>query len=205
MKNTSASKNDKDILSSLQARLERHFLTCTVAVGAVATFGAAQSANADIVFFDPADIQVPLNNGPGIYLNLETGAFGMTGAGTPGWNVNIFNPSAAYLQTYVPSAMTGLIGYTSGSDRYTSRLTNGTTIGPGGGFLFGGVTSMSYAGGNQWGGASTSGFLGVQFQLASGSTVFGWIGLDVMNGNNAQITSFAYETNGGPITAGARP
>jgi hypothetical protein len=205
MINDTASKNE--LLSYLQRRLERHFLTCTAAVGAAAAVAVPQEADATIIAFDPADIQVPLNNLAGIYINMETGAFGTTAASVPGWDVNIFNQDSYYLQTYTEGSGAGILGYTSGAYDYANRLTAGANIGPGGSFIFGGITTMSYNGtatGGQWLG-NTSGFLGVTFILAGGQTRFGWIGVNVTNSVEATITSWAFENNGGAIAAGAVP
>ena len=203
MNNDAPSKNE--LLSYLQHRLERHFLTCTAAVGAVAAVAAPQEADATIVFFNPADIQVPLDNLAGIYINMETGAFGTSAAAVPGWDVNIFNPNSYYLQTYTEGSGAGILGYTSGAYDYANRLAAGANIGPGGNFIFGGITTMSYAGtGGQWIG-NASGFLGVSFTLAGGQTMFGWIGINVTNSVEATITSWAFENNGGAIAAGAVP
>ncbi|MEY2540504.1 MAG: hypothetical protein QOI22_106, partial [Verrucomicrobiota bacterium] len=123
---------DNERSASLQCRLERHFLTCSAAIGAVAAVAPAQEAQATIHYFDPTpDVQIPLNDAAGIYFNLETGATGSTAATTPGWDLNIFNPASsgmfAGLFTFTP-ASTGIIGYTNGSFRYDSKLPAGTPI-----------------------------------------------------------------------------
>ena len=206
MKSKSAVKSiDNDRRTSLQRRLERHFLTCSAAVGAAAAVAPAQQAQATIHYFDPTpDVQIPLLDIDGIYFNLETGATGTTGGTTPGWDINIYNPTAVYLKTFAPGT-TGIIGYTAGGFYYSSRLAFGAPINASGPFNVGGVTTMSYAGGNDWGGTSTDGYLGVTFQLANSSTVFGWIHLTVTGGTNAQVTDWAWEDSGGQILAGAVP
>lgn len=205
MKNstTSATAPSSEILTYLQSRLERHFLTCTAAVGAAVVLAPAQQANAEIVHY-PVDVQIPQSNLAGIYFNLETGAFGSSAGAVSGWDLNLFNPDAAYLYTYAP-ATTGLVGYTYGSYRYTDRLGAGTTIGNGSSFLFGGVTTMSANGiYGPWAG-TTSGFIGLQFQGSNGTSLFGWMRVEVIDSVSARVTGFAYETSGGSIQAGAIP
>lgn len=205
VKNTTT-KNDSERHARLHRKLERHFLTASAALGTAAAL-APSDANATIQYFDPADIQITLSSTAGIYFNLQTGATGSSAAAVPGWDFNIFNPSAGTLLTYTVGAPgSGLVGYTSGGYQYSSRLSNGASIGPASTFVgIGGITTMSY--GNtygQWTG-NTTGFLGVTFTLADSSVVFGWIEVNVVNGGDARVTRWAWEDNGGAIAAGAVP
>lgn len=199
------SSTETERRASLQRKLERHFLTGSAALGAAAVFVPTQDAQATIQYFDPADIQITLNDFAGIYFNLETGAFGTSAAAVPGWDINLFNPAAGFLYTFGP-ATTGLAGYVSGAYSYSNRLANGASIGPASTFVgFGGVTSMSYGNSfGQWTG-TTNGFLGVTFTLADNSVVYGWIHVDVIGGGDARVTAWAFEDNGGSILAGAIP
>ncbi|MEP6821141.1 MAG: PEP-CTERM sorting domain-containing protein [Chthoniobacterales bacterium] len=191
-------------LSGLQRKLERHFITCSAALGTAAAL-APSDAHATIQYFNPADIQITLNTYAGIYFNLQNGMIGTNAAAVPGWDINIFNQSAGFLSTYGP-ATTGMVGYTNGGFAYSDRIADGTVIGPASQLVgFGGVTTMSY--GNAYGpwAGTTSGFLGLQFQLADGSLVFGWIRLDVVDGGDARVLDWAFEDSGAAIAAGAIP
>lgn len=213
--NEHANTLDKKTSASLQRRLERHFLTCSAAVGTVAAFAPAPEAQAGIHYFNPPDIQIPLNDADGIYINLETGAIGTTGNAVPGWDINFFqppvnppnNPSTG-LFTF-DRTTTGVVGYFNDPFYYAYKLSAGTQIGGASPFVFppNGITTMSYLAppGGQWQG-TTDGYVGVQFQLGDNATfVFGWIHVMVQNSINAQVTDWAWEDTGNAIAAGAVP
>jgi len=69
-------------------RLDRHFASYTTVTGAALALAGGPAAEAAITYVVPgAPINIPATTG-GIYLNLETGVFGITPASAPGWDVN---------------------------------------------------------------------------------------------------------------------
>lgn len=201
---TGGRASEKQRSALLQRRLQRHFLTCSAALGAAAAFVPAPAAQAEIHYFDPADVGVPVNDLAGIYFNLETGAFGTSAAAVPGWDFNIFNPSAGNLYAR-SSPINGIIGSIQGANIFASRLDSGFSVDPGSLFYSWGspiIMSQNNTIG-EWIG-TTQGFIGIYFTLADNSTVFGWIHVDIVNGC-ASVTAWAWEENKDPIDTGAIP
>ena len=204
MKSKSAATS---LTPSLQRRLERHFLTCSAAVGAVAALGAPE-AQASVVYYDIPDTMIPLNDGAGIYFNLETGGFSGDFNAVLGWDLNIFNPNTTGLFAFTPTTPAGgfgLVGYVGPFGyNYASKLAAGAPIDSLQTF-FNGPTTMNYVTppGGQW--LNGDGYLGVRFQLADASIVYGWVHVVVTGALSATVTEMAYETTGGQIIAGAIP
>lgn len=202
----------KKSLLRLHKRLERHFLSCSALVGAAGALTSAPAAKAAIIVYDPADIQIPLDDEPGIYFNLETGEFSGNEADLDSWDINIFNHPVYELSTFATAEGDGMqVGVVAYEDpdypgyRFARQLSKNTPINGSSDFAIGGFTTMSAdAIYGQWT-DDTFGYLGVTFQLENGDQVFGWIGVDVIDSTNARVTAFAYESTGGQILAGAVP
>jgi hypothetical protein len=96
---------------NLIQRLAGHFAAAT-AVAALATSVEAQ------VVRSPFVSQVIPNNIDGLYINVETGAVGSTGATTPGWDLNPYNATSLiwfHAGTGAGSAMLRFPGVTTGA------------------------------------------------------------------------------------------
>lgn len=175
-------------MSMLKDRLNRHFATAAVAVGAAA-FGAAQQADAAIVHSGAVNIVIP-DNIDGVYMNVVTGATGTTGGSVPGWDVNPYSALAGQFNLWGATTTTWLS--TSGVIGGPYNLADSTPIGPGGSFFRpGGGTNiapeMNLNGSNN--------LLGFQFTNENGGgTHYGWMRVEF--GENAGIRSiveYAYE------------
>ena len=73
--------------SSLSTRLSRHMLACSAVAAIGAAVGVGQQAQAAIVYSGVLNYAIP-GNIDGIYVNVQTGATGTSGSGTPGWDIN---------------------------------------------------------------------------------------------------------------------
>jgi len=103
--------------------------------------------------------------------------------------------------------------YVTGLGGSPDALPAGALIGPGSTFgngydatlKNGGDASGNFTADNTVGNPQ---YVGVRFQLANGGPqYYGWIGVDITNSFDltGQVTGYAYENNGEPITAGAVP
>jgi hypothetical protein len=210
---TQKTKNSPAI--SRQERL-RHY--AYAGAGAAVLAGTVTTADSAIVFTNFnnqifADT-IP-NNG-----TSEFFSFDIDGGGTDFRLRNRIDSSAgnfAAIQAPVGGSI-DVVGISSGSYFYPSRLTAGTLIGPGGPFINltsqpGSMALNSGYPNSKWassGSPGLSGFVGIRF-VSGGNTYFGWIGLTVLGNTNGQphafkLSGFAYDnTPNTPIVAGAVP
>ena len=112
-------------MSMLKERLNRHFATAAVAVGAAA-FGAAQQANAGIVHSGAVNIVIP-DNIDGVYMNVVTGATGPLGGGVAGWDINPYSAIAGQFNLWGATTTTWLS--TSGAIGGPYNLPAATPVG----------------------------------------------------------------------------
>ena len=184
---------------------ERRLAGYALAGGAV--LGAAESAEADIVWSGPQDIPIG-SAGSGSY-NLD-----LTGTGTTDYTFNFssgigfFGPFEQLAIDTIPGSFTNAVVSTDGSN--ADRLTFGSSIGPGSPFASG--TSLNiqtdykfFGSSGNW--AGRAGYLGFQFQIGDPTTHYGWAELDLTNGPaDAVLLGWAYEsTPDTGIIAGAVP
>lgn len=104
----------------------------------------------------------------------------------------------------LPAAGNGIIAMPDGAGNYAyaSNLMSGDVINSAAAFLSYGslCAGPGYSGSNFC--ATTGGFVGVEFDI-SGTTYYGWVGVDVLDSSNYTIRDYAYNsTPGEPITAG---
>ena len=84
------------------------------------------SSFAAVVDSGPLTITVPQNL-DGIYYNVVTGANGATGAGTAGWDINVYQPDAAFgISFFWPTPNTNAGGVAAGT--VYSSLAVGTVV-----------------------------------------------------------------------------
>lgn len=89
------------------SRSDRHFASYTAATGAALALAGSQPAEAAITYVVPgAPISIPATLS-GVYLNLETGIFGITTGSAPGWDVNPW--SSTSFQWYTTAVEGGSI------------------------------------------------------------------------------------------------
>lgn len=189
-------------MSMLKERLNRHFATAAVAVGA-ATFGAVQQANANIVHSGAVNIVIP-DNIDGVYMNVVTGATGNLGGSVPGWDINPYSAVPGEFHLWGPTTTTWLS--TSGAIGGPYNLPGGTPIGPGGTFFRpGGGTNIL----PQMNLNSSNNLLGFQFanEANGGATHYGWMRVEFgASGGIRSIVEYAYEDVAGTaIGAGVVP
>jgi len=175
------------------------------AIFAGAVFAAAPSAHAVVVYVIPAvPISIP-NDIFGVYLNLVTGISGDSGGTVPGWDINPYNNNGG-LTMYGAASPSGILATgTPGTLAVATPLAFGAVIGPLGQYNQFQTTAPGF---------QTAGlrYVGLRFENeALGTQNYGWMLIN--SGGNAPpnggfpatIVSWAYETNGGQILAGAVP
>lgn len=200
---------------SLNALLDRHFVTCAAVAGAAAATGVAQDAEAGINYSGPQNIAVNTTNFFGLYLNFETGAVtnGVAGAADADINIFAFATSSGAGTPYVASyTKGGANNRVVGSTTYPSKLASGAPVGPAASFITSSIGTMLFGNppvaGPQWTPPVTDGYLGVKFQIADASTHYGWMRINIgaLSGNRypTTIVDWAWETtNDTAIAAGA--
>jgi hypothetical protein len=203
-------------MSGLAVRLDQHFVACAAAAVA-GTFVAVDAADAAIVYSGVRDIVVDNTNSSGLYVDLQTGNTGTSGASTPNYDFNIFNvgtsqPPANGIALFGP-ATTRWVGYNAAGYAYANKLAAGANIGPASTFStpVSGNTTMMFDTYGPWAGAPTiDGFLGFQFN-DGGSTKYGWVRVSIpeITGTNAYrftVHDWAYESDASAaIGAGVVP
>ncbi len=163
---------------------------------AAALLMSASTASASLVTFS-TPINVP-NNFTGLYVNLLTGASGITPASVPGWDINPYNSG-----TSLSFFWNGNPGGTSGGVAATATgpyidLVSGAVVS--GASTFTAVTSTAAAAAFQPAGTHTLGF---RFYNESTSAVnYGYMNLlsGGANGFPLTITGWTFENSGAAIT-----
>ena len=194
--------------TSQLGRKAHRILGTTTAAVAVATgvgvMGTATEAQADIVYSGPVNIVIP-DNIDGIYMNLVTGATGVTPPA--GWDINPYTATAGansgfHLWGFTTTTWfnpSGTIGNAAGY-----ILANGTSIGPGPNFFRpGGGTNLNTAVT-----LNAANLFGVQFTNENGGgTHFAWVQITFgATVGDRRITAYAYDNVAGTsIPAGAIP
>jgi hypothetical protein len=156
------------------------------------------SAEAAIVFSGPVNITVPLTTA-GVYLNVVTGATGVTSTTQPpGWDVNLW--SATTLNLFNPAAPTGGV-YQGSAGNF--NLAVGTIVSGAGPFSSGLFTNAPNLN-------SSNNYFGFRFvnEALGGQIQYGWVqvrlGATLIDPSRA-IVGYAYENTGGSIAVGAVP
>lgn len=164
------------------------------------TAGMVTQAQAAVVTV-ATPIAVP-NNFDGIYLNLLTGAFGTTGASTPGWDFNPYNSgvSLSFFWSATPSQASGVAATTTGP--YVD-LPVGSVISSGS--TFAQVTATANTAAFQVPGTHTLGF---RFYNESTAAInYGYMSMTSggTTGFPLTINSWSYENTGAAITVVPEP
>ncbi|MEO8671017.1 MAG: hypothetical protein ABI411_06855 [Tahibacter sp.] len=168
---------------------------------------AATSSMAAIVCGPTNNLAIPANI-DGVYLNLVTGATGIAGGSTAGWDINLYQTGTpAGLFFFWPTTPAASFGGTSTATVY-DVLTSGASIGPASTFIVnsGGGGAAPYV---NWQGTTQTGkYLGIRFFNESTSTInYAWLQLNTTatTGFPATISQYCYQTDGTAITAGTTP
>jgi hypothetical protein len=189
--------------TKLSRSIRRNMLIATT--GSVLAL-ASVSSMAAVVCGPTNNISVPANI-DGVYLNLVSGATGTAGAGTTGWDINLYQTGTpAALFFFWPTTPANSFGGASTATVYDA-LSSGAVIGPASTFIL-----NSGAGGPapfvNWQATQTGKYLGVRFFNENTSTInFGWLQLNTTatSGFPATISQYCYQTDGTAITAGTTP
>jgi MYXO-CTERM domain-containing protein len=182
-------------MSTVANRLDMHF-AALAAVGAVAGIGAAQHAEASIVYSGVVNLAVQTSTN-GLYLNLVTGAINEPGntTGGAGWDINIYGST--------PTA------YGSGNPGYAYVGSGGNVAALLAGATIDGTTATATGSASMAGFPTTGGaYYGFKFTNESNSQLeYGWA--LYIKGTGASgagtLVSYAYENTGAGIAAGAVP
>ena len=173
-------------------RLESHFVACAAAVAASAL---GTTAAADVVYSGVVNITVPANI-DGIYLNVETGAYGSSGAGTAGWDTNPYGTSLTAVSLYSATGTGHMRAPEAGTLTARTNLLPDTSIGIGSFFYASSSATIGTLPG-QWS-ANAEGVYGFKFLAADGLTHYGWLRLSIgANAATRVIVDYAYENIAG--------
>ena len=157
---------------------------------------SASSASATVVVFS-TPINVP-NTFAGVYVNLLTGASGITPASTPGWDIGPWGSSGglAFFWNSIPAASSGGVAATA-SGPYID-LAPGAVVS--GASIFSGTTTTAQAAAFQTPGTHTLGFR--FFNEATSAINYGYMSLlsGGATGFPSTITGWTFENSGGAIT-----
>jgi hypothetical protein len=221
------------VLSSLNKRLDKHFVACAAAAAAGVVGLSAAESDAAIVYSGPLNLMINPNTPTGIYIRVQdfniTTDNTITGNTNPGWNFNIFN--VFYTQNYTGNAVYPRVAATddivgvAANSAAAAKLAAGTTIGPASVFapLNGnGLNPMQvfYPDGSDfglpWQDDGSTGFLGFRVTFPDTTVHFGWmrVQMDPWTASTANpgapgsskmtLIDMAYEgTAGASIQAGA--
>jgi hypothetical protein len=213
---------------SLRKKLDKHFVACAAAAAAVGVF-SNNEAQAVVQYSGLLDIPINPAVPAGLYIDVNGLTTGVTGAGVPGFDLNIFNlnftdPTAQgkAVLLYTPAARPARpIGTNSGTGAYgyVSKLGAGVSVGAAGPFLnpptgfpypfllYSQAPNPQYPITAPWAGGVVDGFMGFRFTSSDSLIHFGWARLNVANraGNHAvTLRDFGWETDAGvPILTGA--
>jgi PEP-CTERM motif len=200
-------------MSTTSAFSIRHRLIGYGVAASAATL-AVGTAQADIIFTDPADITTPPGSNNGTWFSLVTGQVQNSYlAGAP-FDFNWATFSGAYGQDGIrisTSQARFIVAPTIGGE-YSSaaRLAGGQFVGPGGNFNnpsnFNQVGTMASYNGyfGEWNLGDT-GYVGLHFNSA-GQTYYGWAHVHINANASVTLLDFAYEnTPGTGLVTGVVP
>lgn len=196
----------KTLSTPLTRRLDSHFLTCSAIVASVSSFTAA-SADAAIVYSGLVNAPIyplkdPGNGGlfnGGMYFDFELPGTITQGSRFATWDVNPYESGTKwYLNGNTHMVATGSAA---------TNLLGGAVIGPASVYnpdLAAAVVAVTPPAGN-------STYLGFKFTSNNPEgnvgtvPLYGWARVNFTSGGPANLVSYAYETSGGSIAAGAVP
>ncbi len=149
-----------------------------------------------IVDSGPLSLSIP-NTFAGVYINLATGANGVTPAAVPGWD---FGPYGAtnQLAFFFPSTPANSFGGVGSGTAYTA-VTVGTAVGPASTFIVSAASAATAA----FRAGGTNLVVGVRFFNEATSAInYGYVLMDTTSatGFPATIRRIVYENAGTPIT-----
>lgn len=186
----------------LSVKLSKHFAAMGAAAAAVTgVAGVAQQADAVIIYSGVQNLNVP-NTFAGVYLNIVTGQTNTVGS-FAGYDINPWsNAGALSFFTSTTSSPDGTRGVVAASTTGAAlNLPMFTPIGPASVYNEGTSAGTNFSG--------TTGLLGLRFRNegSGNATQFGWVRVSQpgTTGGLATVVDWAYETDGGPIPAGAIP
>ena len=197
MKKTTMNPTNKHTIAPhLEGRLAAYAVLAGVALSAPVV------AKAAIVESGPVNINIP-NTFAGVYINLLTGATGITPAAVPGWDIGPWGSSNL------------LSFFWNGTPANTAGGVAGTTTGPYldlalGSFVSGASVFTASAASAQAAAFQTGGthFLGFRFlNEATGIVNFGYAQFSTTDGGGfpATLVRYAYENTGAGITVVPEP
>jgi len=181
-------------------KLEMHF-------AAAAALCAAGAANAAIVVWNVNEA-IPLTT-DGMYFNVETQTTGLTGTGTPGWDLNPYGgTNLAFYWTGSGAACVRLNPSGSFGSNTMSNLSQGFSIGAQmtGTASFGGSSpSFTTTQPGKWN-FNAINYFGFRFTNAAGQIRYAWGAMSVgATATTRTLLTIAYEDSGGSIEVGAVP
>ncbi len=145
---------------SISNRLERHFAVCAAAVATVAVVGTANAAIQSWVYILP----IPANI-DGMYINVETHAYGSAASGVAGWDINPYSGTGL---AWYNAAGTGMMRYPGVTTGSAGSLDPGTFISSTASITGSGAVVFGSAAGN-WK-LNTVNYFGFQFRTAADGT-----------------------------------
>lgn len=174
-----------------------------------AALAAPAVADAAIIYSGPVSITIPSTTS-GIYLNVVTGVFATTPAGSTGWDLNPWGSTSFNVwANNSASPNDGVIGnFTGGS---STTLVDNLPLGT----IVDGSWAYSRSSGNETTGPtafvlnSSANYVGFRFlNESTGQIDFGWMQFSLSTTVSAQprlIVAYAYDNTGAGINVGAVP
>ena len=194
----------KTQLNTLLNRVDTRLAACAAAAGA--SLAVVPSSEAIIVYSGPVSINVPSTTA-GIYLNVVTGVFAVTPAGSPGWDLNPW--SGTTLNIWANNAagpMDGVLNNFTGGTSATlvDNLPFGTLIN--GSSTYGRTNGPETTGPTALTLNSSANYVGFRFlNESTGQINFGWVQFSIgatLGGQPRSIIGYGYENTGLGIAAG---
>lgn len=179
--------------NSLKSRLNGHFVACSAAAAAAAV-GAAQKADASIVYSGIVNINIA-GNIDGVYLNVVTNTTGTSGSSTAGWDINPYNGANNF---FLPTGGGHVASGGAATNLAAGTVIDGTN-----------ATTTAIVTGANFPTSAPGGLYGFRFadETAGGAIRYGWA--EIVRGSSTTtagtIVRYAYENSGAGIPAGAVP
>ena len=145
---------------SISNRLEKHFAACAAAVVTVAVVGTANAAIQTYTY----NLVIPANI-DGYYINVETNAYGVSGSGVAGWDINPYGATNLAWFNGSGSGMMRYPGVTTGS---AGNLASGTVVSGAASITGSGAVTFGSAPGN-WV-LNSINYFGFKFRTAGDGT-----------------------------------
>ncbi|MFO0959580.1 MAG: PEP-CTERM sorting domain-containing protein [Isosphaeraceae bacterium] len=195
-------------LSDKADRILARAATALAAATGAGLVSQAGTAQADIIYSGPVNINVPSTTA-GIYLNVVTGVSSASPGAVPGWDINPWGSSSFFIWANTATSGTGVVTNFAGgsSSTLTDNLPVGTIVD--GSYSYAAQSSVETTGPTAFLVNSANNYIGFRFfNESTNSLNYGWMQFSLsssLNGQPRSIVAYAYENTGAAIRVGAVP